>query len=411
MRNITWLIIATLLIACGSCKPGERSGTPGTTTEMPVRSSFEDDLRFLMSKDSVRVLRSGNARVIVSPKYQAKVFTSTADGPDGMSFGWINYKAFDGPADPHMNAYGGENRFWLGPEGNRFSLFFAPGDEMTFDNWVTPAAIDTEAWNVENENDKSVTLSKAISVTNYHGTQLSIRASRSVTILEASEIPSRLNITIPENIRSVGYTTTNEIVNAGDRAWTRETGAPCIWILDMFNPSPATAIILPFNEHASGTIVTSDYFGQVPPARLRMMEHLVLFKADGKSRGKIGIPPGRARPLAGSFDADNNILTVVTFDADPDGVYLNQEWSTKKDAFSGDAVNAYNDGPLEDGSQMGPFYELESVSPAAFLRPGENLVHRHNVFHFTGDRDALLHLLDGLFGSAQEILDWLKDEQ
>ena len=53
--------------------------------------------------------------------------------------------------------------------------------------------------------------------------------------------------------------------------------------------------------------------------------------------------------------------------------YLNQEWNIIKPPFSGDAVNAYNDGPLADGSQMGPFYEIETVSPAAFLKPGESI--------------------------------------
>jgi hypothetical protein len=38
---------------------------------------------------------------------------------------------------------------------------------------------------------------------------------------------------------------------------------------------------------------------------------------------------------------------------------------------------------------MGPFYEIESVSPAAFLKPNEGLTHKHNVFHFTGDKDEL----------------------
>jgi len=52
-------------------------------------------------------------------------------------------------------------------------------------------------------------------------------------------------------------------------------------------------------------------------------------------------------------------------------------------------MNAYNDGPLADGSQMGPFYELESVSPAALLAPGGMLVHWHAVFHFTGSEAGL----------------------
>ena len=55
-----------------------------------------------------------DAQVIVSPKYQGKVFTSTATNLKGTSFGWVNYRAFSAPVDQHMNAYGGENRFWLG---------------------------------------------------------------------------------------------------------------------------------------------------------------------------------------------------------------------------------------------------------------------------------------------------------
>src|SRR5690606_29499702 len=108
------------------------------------------DLNFLNQYDSVIVLSNEgeDARVLVSPAYQAKVFTSSAEKEGGKSFGWINYKAFGAAPDPHMNAYGGENRFWLGPEGGRYSLYFKKGDQMIFDNWKTPAAFDTEAWEV-----------------------------------------------------------------------------------------------------------------------------------------------------------------------------------------------------------------------------------------------------------------------
>ena len=69
-----------------------------------------------------------------------------------------------------------------------------------------------------------------------------------------------------------------------------------------------------------------------------------------------------------------------------------------------DVLNAYNDGPLEDGSIMGPFLELESGSPAALLAPGESLQHRHNVFHFVGGDKYLSPLTEGLFGiSIQEL--------
>jgi hypothetical protein len=101
------------------------------------------------------------------------------------------------------------------------------------------------------------------------------------------------------------------------------------------------------------------------------------------------MPPNRVKKFAGSYDIANNVLTLITYDFDTKSTYLNQEWKTDKNPFIGDAVNAYNDGPLANGTQMGPFYEIESVSPAAFLQPNEKLTHLHSVFHFTGSKDAL----------------------
>jgi hypothetical protein len=120
-----------------------------------------------------------------------------------------------------------------------------------------------------------------------------------------------------------------------------------------------------------------------------MVNGTLFYKADGKSRGKLGMPPNRTKKYAGSYDAANNVLTIITYDFDTKATYLNQEWKTDKDPFIGDAVNAYNDGPLANGTQMGPFYEIESVSPAAFLAPNEKLTHKHSVFHFTGSKDGL----------------------
>jgi hypothetical protein len=360
--------------------------------------SFGYDLTFLKKYDDVALLQNGDAHVIVSARYQAKVFTSSAEGLSGKSFGWINYGAFDKETDPHMNAYGGENRFWLGPEGNRFSLFFEPGTQMVFANWKTPLAIDTEAWTVLEQTDKWITLSKDMNLTNYAGSSFQIAALRSIRILPVERMEEIIGFEISNTVKSVGYSTTNEITNIGQQAWTTESGAPCIWMLDMFKPTSSTVIMVPYRENASGKVVTTDYFGEIPESRIHINNGLIIFNADGKSRGKIGVSPGRAKTFAGSFDPENNILTVVTFDVDPEGVYLNQEWTLEKDPFSGDAVNAYNDGPLEDGSQMGPFYELESVSPGAFLQPGESLAHTHNVFHFTGDSGDLRDMVERIFG-------------
>ena len=114
------------------------------------QGTYAYDHRFLSKFDSLIILQNNNglSRIIISPKYQGKVFTSTAEGDEGRSFGWINYKAFTDSVNPHMNAYGGENRLWLGPEGGPYSLYFSKGSEMIFDNWKVPALIDTEPWTV-----------------------------------------------------------------------------------------------------------------------------------------------------------------------------------------------------------------------------------------------------------------------
>ena len=112
--------------------------------------------------------------------------------------------------------------------------------------------------------------------------------------------------------------------------------------------------------------------------------------------------PTYAKPVVGSYDPQHKVLTILMFDLDSSAKYLNQEWNTTKPIFSGDAVNAYNDGPLADGTQMGPFYEMESVSPAAFLKPGESLSHKHAVFHFTGDEKGLNAISQKLLGVSLE---------
>ena len=394
-----------LLTACQQNKKGETSKQDTVNTTYK-EGQFGYDLEFLQKYDSVLILsnESGLGQILVSPKYQGKVFTSTADGPDGKSFGWVNYKAFSAPVDPHMNAYGGEDRLWLGPEGGPFSLYFENGKEMVYENWKTPTSIDTESWKLISADGSSAKMEKDMELKNYPGTVLTMKLNRDIKMLSNSQIESDLGIQLSDKIKSVGFSTLNSITNTGKEAWTKETGAPCLWSLDMFMPTDSTVILVPYEETAQGKIATTDYFGEIDKDRIAYKDGVLYFKADGKSRGKLGLSPQRAKTIAGSYDLANGILTVTKFNIDSSKTYLNQEWTTKKDPFIGDAVNAYNDGPLEDGGQMGPFYEIESVSPAAFLKPSEKLDHSHNVYHFMGNKEQVSILLTKLFNiSVQDI--------
>ncbi|HEX3384541.1 MAG TPA: DUF6786 family protein, partial [Mucilaginibacter sp.] len=245
-----------------------------------------------------------------------------------------------------------------------------------------------ESWSLSSKNDTQVSLSKAMHLVNYAGTMLDLEIQRDVSLLSANDIQKLLDVQPDSAIKAVGIKTDNSITNTGTSAWTAQTGAPCLWNLDMFNPSPNVVIVMPYKE-GEGKVATTDYFGQIPPDRAKYAKSPLFFKADGNSRGKLGMPANRTKGISGSYDAANNVLTIVLFDVDGKAIYLNHEWRTDKDPLVGDAANAYNDGPLTDGSQMGPFYELESVSPAAFLKPGEKLAHQHCIFHFTGSKAGL----------------------
>jgi hypothetical protein len=174
----------------------------------------------------------------------------------------------------------------------------------------------------------------------------------------------------------------------------------------MFNPSPSVIIVIPVkpgDEQIIGPKVNDNYFGKISGDRLKVSGDHIFFKADGKSRGKIGIPPLRATGVMGSFDSDNRILTLLICRL-PDGKkdYVNSSWQIQENPFSGDALNSYNDGPLADGSQMGPFYELETSSPAADLKPGESLSHIQYTLHLTGEAQELDKVARKVLGVSLE---------
>lgn len=441
--NLWWT--AALGIALSACHVTHKQ----SDMETYEKGTFGYDLHYLQAKDSLVLLtdETGRTQVIVSPGYQAKVFTSTAGGLSGKSLGYLNYKALEATEiNPHMNGYGGENRFWLGPEGGQYSVYFAPGSAQVYDNWHTPKATDTEPWEVVSSSRHTVALRKAMSVTNYKGTRLAIGVDRSVTLLTTAQIADHLGIRLAEDTPCVGYATENKVTNQGNFAWTAETGTICIWILDMFNTAPRSLTIIPFRkghpEEATegdetgkgdesggfdklgesgeaggsgelgepggfhelgkpgelGKIATTDYFGEIPPDRLYIGEEALYLKTDGRHRSKLGMTARRTKAIAANYGPDEQRLTIATFDVSPRGTYLNQEWNPAKDPLVGDALNAYNDGPLEDGSLMGPFLEIESASPAAFLSPGESLTHRHQVFHFLGDVATLGPISEALLG-------------
>lgn len=379
--------IAAALFGCNGTGP-----TKEPNHMKPV--NFGEDVSFLQQHlKNVVVLKNGSdsGRLVVTGDYQARVMTSTTGGDKGKSFGWINYNLVSSQQyAPHINAFGGEERFWLGPEGGQYALFFPPGKPFDFANWQTPGLIDTAHYAVTAQSENSITYQQEGTIQNYKGSSFQLQINRTIRLLNNADIVSSIGFALPAGISSVAYETDNTITNKGDSSWQEENGLLSIWLLGMFKPSDQTAIVAPFKPGPDATQhITDDYFGKIPPQNLKLKDSLLLFRADGKSRGKLGLSPLVAKRGAGSIDLENNTLTVLLYDVVPQGRYVNSKWELQKEPFKGDAVNCYNDGPLADGTQMGPFYEVESSSDARALKAGESLRYRQTTLHFEGDRKAL----------------------
>ncbi len=406
-KNSNLLIYFILAILSVACNP---SGRQNKNTMSNTRLNFERgtygyDIAFFSGRQIKTIeLKDKNSKacLLLIPSYQGRVMTSSANGNEGKSFGWINYKLIEsGKVSSQFNPYGGEERIWLGPEGGPFSIYFPKGEKQVYANWVVPKEIDTKPFDVVTQTPNSVSFRKEFAVLNASGTNMKIGIERTVKLLSHAEAEAALQVQIDTSLDYVAYESENKLINLGKSAWNKTNGFLSIWLLSMFNPSEKGVVFIPFkkgSETSLGKIVTDDYFGKVPSDRLIVKDGIVFFKTDGKYRSKIGISPQRALPYCCSYDPIKHVLTLLWHSKQNDHAkYVNSKWGDQDDTLSGDVVNSYNDGPVEDGSVMGPFYEVESSSPAAMLLPGEKITHKQRIFHIYGDEAQLSLITEKLF--------------
>ncbi len=374
--------------------------------------SYGEVRDFLAKHTKLVELTAGvGARVAIAPAWQGRVMTSTCTGLEGPSFGFVCYDFISaGKSNLHFNNYGGEDRMWLSPEGGQYSLWFKPGETQNLANWHTAPMLNNTPWAVTSAGDSShARLEAAASLQNASGTKFRVHVTRDVRLLPAADAGRRFGDAAGQTLRAPGvktvaYETVNQFTNRG-APMSKAKGLLAIWILGMLNAGPEAVTILPYkpgSEAELGPIVRSDYFGSVPPDRLKILPQAVLFRGDANFRSKLGISQRRAKNVLGAIDFQNGVLTLVTFSMPDDPtqhLYPNSAWQVpQKEPYRGDVVNAYNDGPNDTGGQMGKFLELESVSPAKELATGESLSHRSTTLHVQADRDTLALLAREVLG-------------
>ena len=394
MRNLQKIVtrlsltgLLCLLIACNNSSQKQTTDVKAST--IAAKGSYAYDAAFLKAHtEKIIELSNGQgAKVLLSADYQGRVMTSTATGDTGISFGWLKYDLIEAKEKKaQFNPVGGEERFWLGPEGGQYSLYFKPGDSFNIVKWQVPAIIDTIAYTVANADESKATFTQRASLKNYRGNIFDINIERTVSLLTKEQIAEKMGITLSGNIHFVGFETNNNITNTGAVDWTKDKGLLSIWLLGMFTPSPETVVIIPFRPIPNArSYITDNYFGNIPAERLKIKDSVLYFMCDGKFRSKIGLSPVIAKSMAASYDFAKNVLTIIIPEVHKNASYVNSKWEIQQQPYKGDVINSYNDGPLEDGSQMGPFYEIESSSPALELKKGGTSKYKQTTCHLVGD--------------------------
>ena len=373
--------------------------------------SYGEDRAFLAKHTKVVELTNDDgARVAVTPDWQGRVMTSTCDGPEGTSFGFLNRDYIKaGKVSLHFNNLGAEERMWLCPEGGQYSLWFKHGVKQELTNWFTPPAFNDGGWKVASATKNSVEMLAHMKFENTANTPFELDVTRKVRLLSADAFQDLFGVAAAKiagqpGVKMVAYETANKITNRGDN-FSKEKGLVSIWILGMMNSAPQTVVLVPYkpgSEAELGPVVESSYFGKVPADRLKVTPEAVLFRADGKYRSKIGTSQRRARNVLGSIDFEKGVLTLVNFTMPDDPtkhIYLNNLWKVPQEhPFTGDVANSYNDGPNDLGNPSSNFYEIESIAPASVLKTGESLSHCHRTIHIKADMDTLRKLAKETLG-------------
>lgn len=407
-RFFIYIMFIFLWVGCNQKKSVMTDIQPADSIQGP--QTFLDDVNFLKKFTNTIVLRdsTGQGQIAVCAALQGRVMTSTSGGDAGSSYGWINREAFtSGDTSEHINVFGGEDRIWLGPEGGQFSIYFSKGKEFNLDNWYVPRVIDLDPYEVSSSTSSEAVFTKDAELTNYSGAVFNIALKRTIRLIERDEALKTLGLgNEARELSSVAFESINELKNNGRDAWKKETGLLSVWILGMFNPSPGAVIIIPYagDKNELKQIVNDSYFGRIPDDRLKLVGNTVFFKADGEYRSKIGLLPDDAPEHMGSYDPDNGVLTVVKYSKPAnERDYVNSLWEIQKEPYRGDAINAYNDGPPSPGAKpLGPFFELETSSPAKELQPGKSITHSHATFHFEGSEIQLDPIMKKLFNISIE---------
>lgn len=363
------------------------------------KARYGNVLELIQDRTQLYELRTnnGNSRVLVSPEYQGKVLTSSNKGLQGESFGWLNWNAL---SQDHLSGaeLGGEDRLWIGPLGSQFSFFYQHITPLSEDNWKVPVSMNAEPYKLLSYDSVKITMEKDMKLTNFIGTKFNLSVNRQIEIYSKLSIEKNLSIKLSDEIDYVAYQSSHRLVNKGN-AIQNETGLVSLWSAGMFEGSAKGVVIIPLQKVVTKQAIF-EYMGNLDSSRFEIIDDVILFKADGKYRSKLGIPPHIAKSVYGCYRPELNTLTIIQYALPKgDSLYFNSEVSVQENPYMGEAIPIYNNGPMDYlPTDETSFFELESTSAMKELQTGDTLSHYHRIYHFTASYTKLDELAIEILG-------------
>jgi hypothetical protein len=353
--------------------------------------------------------RRKGKRGLVAPSLVGRIMGTTATGDRGEILGWVNVPAIEkGMVDPVFNNFGGEERFWFAPEGGQFGLNLG-GHLSGWQYYEVQDALNTQPFRVLKKEANALTMFSRMKLINARSARFDMEVTRTVRILD--ECPYVLGY--DGKVDFVGFETINISRNAAAVPVRRTSGALAMFCLTQFLAHPRLVIIVPFHPGSSrllGSPVRKDYWkdfcthGVLPRHRYHVDKSFALMKGDGSLRGKFGIGRRRAVPRLASLDLDTDEMVIVDCDFYPELEYVGSYWRYMQDPYDGDALSVSFEGPNEKG-QPGRSYELETLSPALFLEPGQAFSHRNRIYHLFGPAGAINQICRKFLGVDRTLIE------
>jgi hypothetical protein len=350
----------------------------------------------------------GRTVVVVVPDLVGRVLCVGSEGIDGPTESYFSEDEIRRGFDSAWANFGGEQRIWIAPEFGPLGLFVTYG-EQTMTNYQVPPALNATRFNVveRSADRKSVTSAATMTLVNQIGAEFQVRIEQKVECAETCPY-----LAVAERQASfVGFRTLTTIENIGRVAWNKEAGPLALWTIGQFPAREGTVAMMPFRSGPGSEVgkpLTTEYFklfGPDPsPLRrpyCRVKEGVVLLKADGSVEKKFEVPASRALNRLGSIDHAAASMTIVDYDdLQPDREYVKSFPQPYEDPCQGGgamSVMLLNSHPPEPAC-----HELETCSPALYLKPGEKRTHGSCTYHLKADEQALAEVCKKYFNANLE---------